>query len=152
MLRVVVQPTAAGVVEAAHGRPAWRPTGPHLDGGVVEMRHSGTFHFMSTRNNAFTNRSQKGSLTVRAKLDWALILGVTGAVLFPLIVALTCTATNRHVTKHPEGALARSAWGRGVTGWNERLDRIGRETGAGEDAPLWIRCLIEHGLSQLCEK
>jgi hypothetical protein len=37
---------------------------PYFDGGLVQMRASGTFNFICTRNNNFSNRSQKGRLTV----------------------------------------------------------------------------------------
>eukprot|EP00743_Colponemidia_sp_Colp-15_P002371 GILK01002570.1.p1 GENE.GILK01002570.1~~GILK01002570.1.p1 ORF type:complete len:797 (+),score=95.76 GILK01002570.1:97-2391(+) len=36
----------------------------YFDGGLVQVSNVGTFHYMSTRNNNFSNRSQKGSLTV----------------------------------------------------------------------------------------
>eukprot|EP01112_Ceratiomyxa_fruticulosa_P017518 TRINITY_DN5471_c0_g1_i1.p1 TRINITY_DN5471_c0_g1~~TRINITY_DN5471_c0_g1_i1.p1 ORF type:complete len:539 (-),score=114.10 TRINITY_DN5471_c0_g1_i1:150-1766(-) len=39
------------------------PTG-FFNGGVVKMSQTGTYHFMNTRNNNFSNRTQKGSITV----------------------------------------------------------------------------------------
>ena len=32
----------------------------YFDAGLVPLNKAGTFHFLSTRNNAFTNRGQKG--------------------------------------------------------------------------------------------
>eukprot|EP01097_Dermamoeba_algensis_P004886 TRINITY_DN3133_c0_g1_i2.p1 TRINITY_DN3133_c0_g1~~TRINITY_DN3133_c0_g1_i2.p1 ORF type:complete len:638 (-),score=187.56 TRINITY_DN3133_c0_g1_i2:39-1952(-) len=40
---------------------------PYFDGGVVQMRKLGTFHYMSSRNNNFSNRDQKGTIRVLAK-------------------------------------------------------------------------------------
>ena len=40
----------------------------YFDGGLVQMNKIGTFHFMSTRNNNFSNRAQKGSITIRPNL------------------------------------------------------------------------------------
>ena len=37
---------------------------PYFDGGLVRMHASGTFHYFSTRNNNFSNRSQKGIIKV----------------------------------------------------------------------------------------
>ncbi|KAL9654793.1 hypothetical protein ABK040_008587 [Willaertia magna] len=40
------------------------PTGPYFNGGLVRMRASGKFYYFSTRNNNFSNRGQKGIITV----------------------------------------------------------------------------------------
>jgi hypothetical protein len=37
---------------------------PYFDGGLQRMNNVGTFYYMSTRNNNFTNRSQKGTIIV----------------------------------------------------------------------------------------
>jgi len=37
---------------------------PYFDGGLVMMRASGMFSYYSTRNNNFSNRSQKGVIIV----------------------------------------------------------------------------------------
>lgn len=37
---------------------------PYFDGGVISMKATGIHHYMCSRNNNFTNRSQKGSLQV----------------------------------------------------------------------------------------
>lgn len=36
----------------------------YFDAGLVKLNNYGEFHLMSTRNNAFTNRGQKATLTV----------------------------------------------------------------------------------------
>jgi len=37
---------------------------PYFDGGLLQMNQIGSFYYMSTRNNAFSNINQKGSITV----------------------------------------------------------------------------------------
>lgn len=56
---------------------------PYFDGGLISMCNAGTFHYMGTRNNAFTNRSQKGSLYVSTKVHpVALASVIFGAAAF----------------------------------------------------------------------
>jgi hypothetical protein len=38
---------------------------PYFDGGLVRLYASGTFYYYSTRNNNFSNRDQKASITVK---------------------------------------------------------------------------------------
>jgi len=54
----------------------------YFNGGLVRVEKSGEFYYMSTRNNNFSNRSQKGTITVAAALpNWALgLIGVGGGV------------------------------------------------------------------------
>jgi hypothetical protein len=55
----------------------------YFDGGVFKMNKTGIFHYMSTRNHNFTNRDQKGTLTVLPLLpSWALGVVLAGAALF----------------------------------------------------------------------
>jgi len=42
---------------------------PYFDGGAVQMRKAGTFFYMSSRNNNFSNRDQKGSIQVVQKKE-----------------------------------------------------------------------------------
>jgi len=37
---------------------------PYFDGGLLQMNNVGSYYYMSTRNNNFSNRMQKGSITV----------------------------------------------------------------------------------------
>ena len=52
----------------------------YFDGGLVRMRHSGTFHIGSTRNNNFSNRSQKATIRVQWNV-LPLLLGVLGSLI-----------------------------------------------------------------------
>jgi len=50
------------------------PKKAYFDGGLQEIK-AGTYNYFSTRNNNFTNRSQKGSITVQALLPtWGIVL------------------------------------------------------------------------------
>lgn len=54
---------------------------PYFNGGLIRMNKTGTFYYMSTRNNNFTNRSQKGSLNVKPLLPaYGVALVVIGGV------------------------------------------------------------------------
>jgi len=54
----------------------------YFDGGLVRINSTGTFYYMSTRNNNFSNRSQKGSMMALPIIDnWAVGVVVVGAVL-----------------------------------------------------------------------
>jgi hypothetical protein len=62
---------------------------PYFDGGLIEMTKTGTFYFMSTRNNNFSNRTQKGVLIVAPLLEgWAIALIVIGAVIFASVASI----------------------------------------------------------------
>jgi hypothetical protein len=55
----------------------------YFDGGLVQMGRTGTMNYMSSRNNNFTNRSQKASITVNDKLPpGALTVVVVGVAAF----------------------------------------------------------------------
>jgi len=55
----------------------------YFDGGLVRQNKTGEFHYMSTRNHNFSNRDQKGQLTVSPLLPtWALGVVIAGAALF----------------------------------------------------------------------
>ncbi|KAG2381788.1 hypothetical protein C9374_006172 [Naegleria lovaniensis] len=60
------QNTAAAELDDQNcGKLANTPYGPYFDAGLVKMYASGKFYYMSTRNNNFSNRGQKATLTVR---------------------------------------------------------------------------------------
>jgi len=42
-----------------------RALSPYFDAGLIQMKASGTFSYMCTRNNNFSNRSHKAQLIVR---------------------------------------------------------------------------------------
>jgi len=55
---------------------------PYFNGGLVKMNHTGTYHFMNTRNHNFSNRDQKGIIYVVPLLPpWAVGVVITGSVL-----------------------------------------------------------------------
>jgi hypothetical protein len=59
------------------------PNRAYFDGGVVQMKESGTYYYMSSRNNNFSNRSQKGTLTVGSLLPiWGIVVAVGAGATF----------------------------------------------------------------------
>jgi hypothetical protein len=58
---------------------------PYFDGGLIRMNKTGTFYYMSSRNNNFTNRGQRGVIEIDALLPtWAIAVVCVGAGFFLL--------------------------------------------------------------------
>lgn len=54
---------------------------PYFNGGLMQVNKTGTFYYMSSRNNNFSNRTQKGTIVVTLLLPaYAIALVVIGAV------------------------------------------------------------------------
>jgi len=78
---------------------------PYFNGGLVKMQTVGTFHYMSTRNNDFSNRTQRGTLVVNPLLPpWAVALIVIGAVSVATAGALTGGFV--YAKKYPHSRIA----------------------------------------------
>jgi len=55
----------------------------YFDAGLIKMNSTGNFYFMSSRNNNFSNRGQKGEIDIVPLLPtWAIVVVVFGAVVF----------------------------------------------------------------------
>jgi hypothetical protein len=55
----------------------------YFDGGLIRMNQTGTFYYMSSRNNNFTNRGQKGEMVIAPLLPvWATVIVCVGAGFF----------------------------------------------------------------------
>jgi hypothetical protein len=80
--------------------------GEYFDGGLVKMENAGTFYYMSTRNHNFSNRDQKGAITVSNFLPtWAVVIVVLGAVLF---LGAAATAVGLfYARSHPHSGVAK---------------------------------------------
>jgi len=77
----------------------------YFDGGLVKMTSGGTFAYMSSRNNAFTNRSQKGFVTVSSALSpVALAATVVGSAGF--VAAGVIAGGSWYAASHPGSAAA----------------------------------------------
>merc|ERR1711916_205508 len=75
-----------------------------FDGGLHRMNTTGTFHYMSTRNNNYTNRSQKGTMIVGGLLnDGELAAVIGGAVVGTAAIA---GAGFAFAKTHPHSAIA----------------------------------------------
>lgn len=82
---------------------------PYFDGGLVKMNQTGKFTYMSTRNNNFSNRTQKGQLTVVAK-DNSLSAGAIIAIVV-VSIAVVAGAIGGLVfygKKNPHSAIGRA--------------------------------------------
>lgn len=78
---------------------------PYFDGGLVQMKTEGTFYYMSTRNNNFSNRTQKGVLVVGPLLEpWAVALVVIGGVI--AVSGATLGGLVLYARKYPHSAVA----------------------------------------------
>jgi hypothetical protein len=55
----------------------------YFDGGLVKMDNTGEYYYISTRNNNFSNRDQRGTIRVEALLPtWAVAIVSIGAAAF----------------------------------------------------------------------
>jgi hypothetical protein len=80
---------------------------PYFDLGVVRMNTTSTFYYMSSRNNNFSNRSQKGTLIVANTLPtWAIVIVVIGAACFVLAAGLG--AATWYSRSHPHSGIAQT--------------------------------------------
>jgi len=78
----------------------------YFDGGALRMNNTGSFYFMSSRNNNFTNRDQRGSIIIANLLPtWAIVLVVLGAFFF--LMAGAVSAGIFYSRSHPHSAVAR---------------------------------------------
>jgi len=78
--------------------------GPYFDGGVFEMKKTGEYHYMGTRNNNFSNRSQKGQINVHEILPtWAITMVIVGAALF--VASAVVGATVMYGKAHPTSKI-----------------------------------------------
>jgi hypothetical protein len=78
---------------------------PYFDGGLIKMNKTGTFYYMSSRNNNFSNRGQKAILTVSPLLPtWAVGVVVCGAVLF--LGSAGVAGAMLYAKSHPHSGVA----------------------------------------------
>jgi len=77
----------------------------YFDGGLVRMNISNTFHYMSTRNNNFSNRGQKGTIIVTRVLSNALI-GVIGAGSALFAISGGVGVAMLYAKSHPHSGVA----------------------------------------------
>jgi len=85
---------------------------PYFDGGAQRMSNANTFYFMSSRNNNFSNRSHKGSITVSTALPiWGIVIVSVGAA--TLVLASAVGAATWYSRSHPHSNVAQfvQRWG-----------------------------------------
>jgi hypothetical protein len=80
------------------------PTG-YFDGGLIRMNRTGTFYYMSSRNNNFSNRGQKGEMVIEALLPvWATVIVVVGAGFF--LASGGLAGAMLYAKAHPHSSIA----------------------------------------------
>mmetsp|Transcript_23115 Transcript_23115/g.63365 ORF Transcript_23115/g.63365 Transcript_23115/m.63365 type:complete len:1215 (+) Transcript_23115:341-3985(+) len=75
----------------------------YFDAGLVRMDRPGTYAYISTRNNDFSNRSQKATIVVH---PWKVALSIGGAAAGLVLIAACVLLMRRHVRKHPDKRVA----------------------------------------------
>jgi len=77
----------------------------YFDGGLVRMNITGEFFYMSSRNNNFSNRGQKGAIHIVPLLPvWAIVLVVIGGVLF--LASALVAVLMLYAKSHPHSGVA----------------------------------------------
>jgi len=62
---------------------------PYFDGGLIQMNRVGDFKYMSSRNNNFSNRGQKATITVSHLVStWSIVVLSVGGALFAAAIVL----------------------------------------------------------------
>jgi hypothetical protein len=82
----------------------------YLDLGLLRLNSTGTFYYMSSRNNINTNRAQKGTLIVEPALSWVAILLIVLASI--LAVGGAAVGILAHQSKANPGGRAAALWDR----------------------------------------
>jgi hypothetical protein len=77
----------------------------YFDGGLIRVNLTGEFHYMSSRNNNFSNRGQKGTIIVNRLLPiWAIVIVVFGSFVF--LSACAVGAMMLYARSHPHSGIA----------------------------------------------
>jgi hypothetical protein len=77
----------------------------YFDGGLIRMNQTGTFYYMSSRNNNFTNRGQKGEMVIAPLLPvWATVIVCVGAGFF--LASGGLAGAMLYAKSHPHSKIA----------------------------------------------
>lgn len=77
----------------------------YFDGGLIKLNQTGEFYYMSTRNNNFSNRGQKGQLNISPLLPtWAIVLVSIGAAFF--VISGVVAGMMLYAKSHPHSGIA----------------------------------------------
>ena len=80
----------------------------YFDAGLLRLQKAGQFTFLSTRNNNFSNRSQKGMLHVLASSRWATILiALVATAATSLLIGASLYSLSLAAATNDSGKLAR---------------------------------------------
>jgi len=76
----------------------------YFNGGLIQMNNTGEFYYMSSRNNNFSNRGQKGNINVNNVLpNWAIAITVIGGTAF--LASGAVGGLMLYARAHPESAI-----------------------------------------------
>jgi hypothetical protein len=77
----------------------------YFNAGLIKMNSTGTFYYMSSRNNNFTNRTQRASIEIDPLLpNWAIGILVVGSVAF--IASGVVAGLVLYARSHPHSKVA----------------------------------------------
>jgi hypothetical protein len=77
----------------------------YFNAGLIKMNSTGTFYYMSSRNNNFTNRTQRGQMDINPLLpNWAIGILVVGSVAF--IASGVVAGMVLYARSHPHSKIA----------------------------------------------
>jgi hypothetical protein len=76
-----------------------------FDAGLIQMNNTGNYYYVSSRNNSFTNRGQKGTMNVESFIPtWAVGVVIAGAAVF--LGAATVGGLVLYAKTHPHSGAA----------------------------------------------
>jgi len=79
--------------------------GPYFNGGAQKMTNTGTYYYMSSRNNNFSNRSHKGTINVQTALPiWGIVLVSVGSAI--MVAASGVGIATWYSRSHPHSGVA----------------------------------------------
>jgi len=79
----------------------------YFNGGLHKMNTTGEFQYISTRNNNFTNRDQKGALFVETVIPlWGIIVVAVGGAI--CLAAGGVAAAMFYAKTHPHSGIAQT--------------------------------------------
>lgn len=98
----------------------------YFDGGLVQMTQAGVHHIASTRNNDFSNRSQKATIRVGSPTwEWYAVAGVAlGGIVAAATAIYVCLAV--YALKHPTSLLFSRRYRPRVLRWLVSKDTLER--------------------------
>eukprot|EP00698_Gefionella_okellyi_P025585 TRINITY_DN9426_c0_g2_i2.p1 TRINITY_DN9426_c0_g2~~TRINITY_DN9426_c0_g2_i2.p1 ORF type:complete len:1237 (+),score=274.54 TRINITY_DN9426_c0_g2_i2:345-4055(+) len=107
----------------------------YFDSGLIMLENTGTHFYINSRNNQFSNRSQKGAIIVTP--DWPLIIGVAvGGTGFIAVVIASCLLMRWYAMTHPSSKIALGCCGRCLLGHRRYQEVVSAASGLAVQPPV----------------